>query len=178
MSNWEKSIVQGEWFEENVAKPWIAANRNSWWITDSRNHKRDGKSGGPKLTRNGNEITLPDFRLDDPTTGSSSWLDAKYKGTVFTIPGFSKGIKFVSLDTKAYADYKKVIDTFTYMPFEILFGIKFTKKLYLLDFKTVKPVWHMFDNGYVRKGDALTPCYSLKDMIEVDDWDPANMPQV
>lgn len=174
LTGWEKSIAQGEWFEENIAKPWLITNRPDHWITDTRNHKRNGTSG-PKIFNGTVNITLPDFRLDDPAGNNNGWIDAKYKKSTFYI-NRDRQIKYVSLDPKAYYEYSKIVNLFPNMTFDIFYGIGVLQTLYLLDFKNLKPVWHMFDNDHVRYNNGLTPCYPISALINVGIWNPTLMP--
>lgn len=173
--NWELNLEQGEWFEENVTRPWILRNRPNIWLTDSRNHKR--RSGkGPRLIKGGREIVLPDFRLDDPETGHSSWLDSKVKMRPFSIPGHS-GERFYSLDPRAYVGYLELMDVFHRMPFEVLLGCAYTNLVWLLDLRTTVPVMHEFDNEHVRAGARLTPCFSTAQMRLAGRWNGEHLPR-
>lgn len=173
-NSWELNLEQGEWFEENVTRPWLLKNRANLWLTDSRNHKR--RSGrGPRLVCGKTEIVLPDFRLDDPETGASSWLDSKVKRRPFTISGHP-GERFFSLDPRAYIGYARLMDIFRLMPFEILLGCAYTNVLWLFDLRATTPVMHEFNNEHVRNGARLTPCFSTAQMKMVGKWDSTNLP--
>lgn len=172
---WELNLDQGEWFEENVARPWLLKNRPDAWITDSRNHKR--RTGrGPRLVKSNQELTLPDFRLDDPETGGSSWLDSKVKMRPFTIPRHGTD-RFYSLDPRAYLGYIGLMDVFRRMPFEILLGCAYTNVLWLFDLRATIPVMHEFNNEHVKNGARLTPCFSTAQMRMAGKWDSTNLPR-
>lgn len=174
-SSWDLNLEQGEWFEENVARPWLLKNRPAAWITDSRNHKRRGGKG-PRLVRGTQEMVLPDFRLDDPATGSSSWLDSKVKMRPFTIPGHP-GERFFSLDPRTYRGYVELMGVFHRMPFEILMGCAYTNIIWLFDLRSIVPVMHEFNNEHVRNGARLTPCFSTSQMKIVGKWDSTDLPR-
>lgn len=175
MNNWELNIKQGEWFETHVAKEWLKKHMHDWWITDARNHMRfSGK--GPRLQRNSEEITIPDFRLDQSETGVSKWLDAKMKSKPFTLPN-RPGERFYSLDPKTYRDYIKLSNVFKHMQFEILLGCAYTNLLLIFDIRTSEPVIHVFNNQYVRNNNNATPCFSTKDMKVVGRWNSSLLPK-
>lgn len=173
---WNLNLEQGEWFEEHVARPWILLNRPDAWVTDSRSHKRGGRGKGPRMVRGKDELVLPDFRLDDPVTGESSWLDSKVKNGPFSIEG-QGWRRFHSLDPMAYVKYIDLMLTFQHMRFEILLGCAHTNVLWLFDLRGVEPVMHRFDNKHVRKGASLTPCFSTDQMRMVGRWDSTNLPR-
>lgn len=172
---WDLNLEQGEWFEDNVARPWLLKNRPDAWITDSRNHKRRGGKG-PRLVRGDLEMVLPDFRLDYPLTGASSWLDSKVKMRPFTIRGH-RGERFYSLDPRAYVGYIQLMEIFHLMPFEVLLGCAYTNLLWLLDLRSTIPVMHEFDNEHVRNGARLTPCFSTAQMRMVGRWQGDDLPR-
>lgn len=175
MNNWELNIKKGEWFETHVAKEWLQKHRSEWWITDARNHVRLGGKG-PRLQRNGEEITIPDFRLDNSETGESKWLDAKMKAKPFSLPQHH-GERFYSLDPKTYRDYLKLCKVFKHMQFEILLGCAYTNLLYIFDIRNSQPIIHFFQNQYVRHGNNETPCFSTTDMKVVGRWDSRLLPK-
>ena len=172
---WTLNLEQGEWFEEHVARPWLLKNRPDLWITDSRNHKRRG-GRGPRLVRGDMEIVLPDFRLDDPETGASSWLDSKVKTSPFSIEG-QGWRRFHSLDPAAYVKYIDLMLTFQHMGFEVLLGCAHTNILWLFDLRTAEPFMHRFDNKHVRHGASLTPCFATDQMRMVGIWDSTHLPR-
>ena len=174
-SKWELNLEQGEWFEENVTRPWILKNRPGCWLTDSRNHRRYG-GRGPRLVRGDAEMVLPDFRLDDPGTGKSSWLDSKVKMRPFTIRD-CPGERFYSLDPRAYLSYTQLMEIFHLMPFEVLLGCAYTNLLWLLDLRETIPVMHEFNNEHVRNGASLTPCFSTAQMRMVGRWRGDDLPR-
>lgn len=175
MSNWEKDLERGDWFEEHVTRPWLLKNRSEWWITDTRNHKRYGKRGGPKLVRNGEELVLPDFRLDLPNDNISSWLDAKMKTNWITLD-IDPTMRYYSLDPDAYDKYRKLVTEFPNMKFEILLGCARSCKLWLFDFRIATPTWHSFKNAFTRNNKDLTPCYPVSEMQSVGMWPAYNLP--
>ena len=75
-TKWEISLEQGEWFEDNVALPWMYNTFPEWWITDCRLEKKS-LLGGPKMRNATQTLTLPDFRLDNAGTNQTVWIDAK-----------------------------------------------------------------------------------------------------
>lgn len=173
--NWELKLQQGEWFEENVARPWLLKNRPEAWITDSRNHKRQG-GRGPRLAKQWQELTLPDFRLDVPETGKSSWLDSKLKFNPFVIEGQGNR-RFYSLDPLAYQRYLRLMQVFHHMDFEILLGCDHTRVLWLFDLRRAAPVMHEFYNEHTRYRRSLTPCFSTDQMRMVGIWDNSDLPR-
>lgn len=172
---WTIRLAQGEWFEENVTRPWLLKNRTSWWVTDTRNHLRRGGKG-PRMAKGNDELVLPDFRLDDPETGRSSWLDSKVKSQPFRIDGHP-GQLFYSLDPMGYQKYTKLMRIFKHMPMEILMGCTETHILRLIDLRSAIPVMHEFNNQHVRYGRRLTPCFSTDQMQTVGLWSSKGMPR-
>lgn len=170
-NNWELNLAQGEWFEDNVAQPWLLENWINWWITDCRLEKKS-TLGGPRMRKKDQTLVLPDFRLDNSDTGQTVWIDAKYKKQAFSIPG-QKTTKFYSIDQRSYSDYKTFMNIWKIAEFFVLIGSG-NKNLYLLDLKNINPIWHYFDNNY---GKGYTPCFSEKHMILVGTWNPTNMHQ-
>jgi hypothetical protein len=172
--NWELNLEQGEWFEENVTRPWIHRHRPGWWITDSRNHqRRHGR--GPRMVCGDEELVLPDFRLDDPATGRGMWIDSKLKKRPFSIPG-RQGERFYSLDPAAYTGYQRLMVIFNHMPFEVIIGCSYTNIIWLLDLFQAQPLMHEFDNQYVKRGQHLTPCFSTTQMRMVGRWNVCDLP--
>lgn len=175
MNNWASNLVQGEWFETHVAKKWLQNHRPEWWLTDSRNHVRFGGKG-PRLTKGAQELVIPDFRLDNPDTGESGWLDAKMKSKPFSLHAY-QGEKFYSIDPKTYRDYSKICSIFKHMQFEILLGCCYTNLLYIFDLKKCQPVIHSFENQFVRYGRNETPCFSTAQMKVIGRWDSSLLPK-
>lgn len=174
MNAWQLSLAQGEWFEDNIAQPWLLENWTSWWLTDCRLEKKS-TSGGPKIRKKEQVLTLPDFRLDNEYTAQTVWVDAKYKKKTFKLDKHP-GEYFYSIDPRSYQDYQNFIKIFKHSSFYILFGDRRKESLYLLDLKKVSPVWHEFDNQYVRCSRKLTPCFGETTLDLVGHWDPTDMP--
>lgn len=174
-NNWELNLAQGEWFEDNVAQPWLLETWNDWWITDCRLEKKS-TLGGPKIRNKYQTLTLPDFRLDHANNGQTIWIDAKYKKRTFRLDKYP-GEYFYSIDPRSYQDYVNFMNTFKQCEFFILIGSRKTKGLYMLNLRAVDPIWHEFDNEYVRSGRNLTPCFGEETLTHVGTWDPHQMPQ-
>lgn len=173
-SNWELNLAQGEWFEDNVAQPWLLENWTDWWLTDCRLEKKSSL-GGPKIRNKNQTLVLPDFRLDHVDTGRTIWIDAKYKKKTFILDKYP-GEYFYSIDPRSYQDYVRFMDTFKQSEFFILIGARKTKNLYILNLRAHKPVWHEFNNQYVRYSRNLTPCFPEAALAFVGSWDPTQMP--
>ena len=173
--SWEKNLEQGEWFETNVTRPWLLKNRSNWWITDSRNHIRLGGKG-PRLVKGKEELVLPDFRLDNPETGESGWLDSKLKNRPFSIAKY-RGEKFYSIDPHSYMRYRLLMSIFKHMKFEILLGCAYTNIIWLLDLSNNQPIMHEFQNKFVRNNLSATPCFSTSMMIMSGRWNSNLLPK-
>lgn len=173
-NNWQLNLAQGEWFEDNVAQPWLIENWTDWWITDCRLEKKS-QMGGPKIRNKNKVLTLPDFRLDNAGTGETVWIDAKYKKRTFLLDKYP-GEYFYTIDSRTYQDYINFMNTFSQASFYILIGARSTKGLYILDLRKKKPVWHEFHNKYVRNGRSWTPCFGEMSLEPVGTWDPTGMP--
>jgi hypothetical protein len=173
MNTWEKNLKEGNWFQRHIAYPWLIRHRPQYFITPTSTDTNPINKG-PKLYRGSDAITLPDFRLDDPMTKESRWLDAKMKKSPFSLPS-RRGEKFYSIDPRTYKEYLKICTVFNYMPFEILLGCQETKLLYNFDLTKCKPTMHFFQNKYVRSGNNETPCFNTLDMKIVGRWDPSHI---
>lgn len=175
MNSYKKNLADGNWFQINVAGPWLTRTRSDCYITPTSTDTNP-KYKGPRLYKGTDEIILPDFRWDNPTTKDSGWVDAKMKKCPFSIKG-RWGEKFYSIDPKKYNEYQKLCRVFHYMSFEILLGCQETGLLYNFDFTKCQPVMHFFDNQFVRGGRNETPCYSTATMTVVGRWDSHQVPK-
>lgn len=173
-NNWEVSLARGEWFEDNVAHPWLITNWPEWWITDCRLQKKSSL-GGPKMRKGDKFLSLPDFRLDHAESMQTVWIDAKYKEKFFTLDDVP-GERFTSIDPRSYQEYSDLMTIFPNTAFYALIGNRRTKGLYILDLKNNAPTWHNFSNQYVRLGRNRTPCFAETILEYVGQWDPALMP--
>ena len=173
-NNWEVSLARGEWFEDNVAHPWLVTNWPEWWITDCRLQKKSSL-GGPKMRKGDVFLTLPDFRLDHAESTQSFWIDAKYKEKFFTLDKHP-GERFTSIDPRSYQEYVNLMSIFPNIGFYALIGNKRTNGLYMLDLKSIQPIWHDFNNQYVRRGRSCTPCFPETMLEYVGLWNPTLMP--
>lgn len=175
MNSFEYDLMRGDWFEENVSTPWILLNKKDYWIDETRLHnKPKNKKGGPRLSKNGLEIILPDYRCDNPNTGELLWIDSKLKKKSFKLDS-NPGEYYYSIDPRSYRDYQILLTEFKKTRLEILLGCERTKRLMLFDLTKVKPIWHQFHNEYTRYKWTLTPCFAETDMTVVGSWDPNEM---
>jgi hypothetical protein len=174
MSKWEISLAQGEWFEDNVALPWLYANFPQWWITDCRLEKKS-QFGGPKMRTANQVLTLPDFRLDNAETNQTIWIDAKYKTKSYKLDDYP-GDYFTTIDPRSYQEYMDFTKVWPNSDFLILFGKRTTKLLYIMNLKTAKPVMHWYNNEHVTMGRNSVPCFSEQYLDPVGSWNPNLMP--
>lgn len=173
-TKWEISLEQGEWFEDNVALPWLLKIFPTWWITDCRLEKKS-KFGGPKMRNATRTLTLPDFRMDNAETNQTIWIDAKYKSRSYTLDKYP-GDYFTTIDPRSYQEYMEFMEIWPTADFWILFGRRSTRLLYVMNLRTAEPVMHYYDNENVRMGRNLTPCFSEKYLEPVGRWNPRKMP--
>ena len=116
-TKWEISLEQGEWFEDNVALPWMYNTFPEWWITDCRLEKKS-LLGGPKMCNATQTLTLPDFRLDNAETNQTIWIDAKYKARSYKLDKHP-GDCFTTIDPRSYQEYLDFIKIWPRVDFYI-----------------------------------------------------------
>jgi len=169
---WSLNLKQGDWFEDHIAYPWILKNIPDYFISRCSRNKKESTSG-PRLTKVGKSLVLPDFRLDSEINGNSIWIDSKLKSKSFSISS-RPGEKFYSIDIRAFNDYTELLSVFKSIPLLIFLGNVTDKTLWTFNFGTTIPTWHTFNNQY---GKGPTPCYSESQMECLGTWNTTGLPK-
>lgn len=173
MNDFEKKLEIGNKFEEIIDRQIFNFYPNCFSMPLRKQNKDyQGNNFAPSYSNSeGVKLVTTDYNIRNHVTGLEVWVDAKFKNNTF----FYNGYEAVTIDIKAYSDYKELQKYFR-GEVNILMGIKSENKIFQFNLSD-RFGWKIFNNNFSKNKDDVYPIYRLKDamkVIEVDLTDIGN----